>query len=295
VLAADPNGKKYFAGYSDGLLNRWDPEAVGKPKRVAKFESRILQIVVGSGGKLIAAALDERHRKSGVVKIVDAENGAEKATIGDWDGAPYALAFSGDGNTLVAVGGRGFKPGIARIWDAQTGSVKPVPWPTPKHLLIAAAVSPDGRLLMTNDDNNVRVWDLRDNKSVFRMTMDTPELVQGVAFSPDGKLAAAVCSADSSESDAPGLLLVWNTADWSEVKRVPLDCGAEHVAFSPDGRYIAATRRDNTIGLWTTKDWKPAIEFLPMGGYIAALTFSPDSTALGIATSEDGLSTWPLP
>jgi WD40 repeat protein len=294
ALAVAPEEKRYYAGYGDGALNRWDPEAGREIAEVANFGSGILQIAVAPGGKLVAVALDKKNGKSGAVKIIDPVSGAENATIGDWHDVPFALAFSGDGSMLVAVGGRGGQPGVAQIWDAGTGTITAVPWPEPKHLLIAVALSPDGRLLMTNDDNNVRVWDLRENKFVFRMSQDTAELVQGVAFSPDGKLAVAVCSRDSWESDAPALLLAWNVSDWTEAKRLPLECGAQHVAFSPDGRYLAATRRDNTISLWNTSDWKVATEFFP-SGYIAALTYAPDGKSLASATFGDGFSVWQLP
>jgi WD40 repeat protein len=295
ALASAPEEKRYYAGYGDGFLGRWDREAGRETEKIADFDSGILQIAVAPGGKLIAAALDDKNEKSGAVKIIDPVTGAEKATIGDWNGAPLALAFSGDGSTLVAVGGRSGQPGVAKVWDARTGTATPVSWPPPKHLLIAVALSPDGRLLMTNDDSNVRVWDLRDKKFVFRMEKDTAELVQGVGFSPDGKLAVAACARDSWQSDAPGLLLVWNTSDWTELKRIPLDYGAKNIAFSPDGRYLAATRRDNTITIWSTLDWNAATEFLPMGGYISALTYSPDSKNLAAATFGDGFSIWQLP
>jgi hypothetical protein len=294
ALATTLPDQRYYAGYNDGVLDRWDPTAGRSLARIAKFDSGILDIAVAPNGKLIAVALDEKNQKSGTVKIVD-DNGAEKATIGEWDAAPRALAFSADGSQLVMVGGRGFKPGIARMWDAQAGTVTPISWPTPRHLLITAALSPDGRLLMTNDDKNVRVWDLQTNKFIFQMSKDTAELVQDVAFSPDGKLAAVACSRDSWESDAPGLLIIWNTTDWSEAKRIPLDCGARYLRFSPDNRYLAAARRDNSVGLYKTSDWKFSTEFLPMSGYISGLTYAPDGKSIAIATFDDGFSTWQLP
>jgi len=295
ALAVAPEEERYYAGYGDGFLNRWDPNAGRDLVPITQFDSGILHIAVAPGGKLIAAALGEKNKASGAVKIIDPLSGVEKATIGDWNGAPSAVAFSSNASVLVAVGGRAGEPGIAKIWDAATGTIRPVPWPAPKHLLIAVALSPDGRFIISNDDCNVRVWDLRDNKFAFKMSKDTPELVQGVAFSPDGRLAVAVCARDSWQSDAQGLLLVWKTADWTELKRIPLDCGAQHIAFSPDGRYVAATRRDNTISVWDTSDWKLTTEFLPMGGYIAALTPSPDGKGFAAATFSDGFSVWQIP
>jgi WD40 repeat protein len=244
----------------------------------------------------IAVALDNHNGVPGSVKIINSASGASEGNIEDWSGGgPFALCFSSDGSTLVAVGGRGGQPGVAKVWDARSGKITPVSWPQPKHLLMTAALSPDGRLLMTNDDCNARVWDLREKKLVFRMSKDTEELVEGVAFSPNGKMAAAVCSRFSWESDAPGLLFAWNTSDWSETKRMPVTCGARHIAFSPDSRSLAATRHDNTVSVWNTSDWSLTNEYLPMAGYIAALSYSSDGHSLAAATFEDGFSTWQSP
>jgi hypothetical protein len=295
AVTASFDEKRYYAGYGDGMLVRWDPEAGREVAPITQFDSGILKIAVAPGGKLIAVALDQKNGRPGSVKIIDAITDTVKTTIGDWKDTPFALAWSADGSTLAAVGGKSGTPGDARIWDANSGQVTAVPWPAPKHLLIAVAFSPDGRFLMTNDDANVRVWDLREKKFVFKMEKDAPELVQGVAFSPDGKQAVAVCARDSWQSDAPGLLLVWNTTDWTENKRIPLNCGAQHITFSPDGSQLAATRRDNTISVWNTTDWKQATEFLPMGGYISALTYGPDGKSIAVATFADGFSVWRQP
>jgi WD40 repeat protein len=294
ALALASQEQRYYAGYENGILNRWDPQAGRDLVFITRFQTAIKDIAASPVGNTIAIAVDGKNDASGSVKILDTVTGAEKASIDDWSGSPYALAFSADGSTLAAVGGTTAKPGVAKIWDVKTKTPTPVPWPPPKHLLVAVALSPDGRLLMTNDDRNVRVWDVRQNKFVFQTSEQMPELVQGVAFSPDGKLAAAVCSRDSWQSDDPGLLVIWNAADWTELKRIPLDCGGRHVAFSPDN-YLGITRRDNTISVWNTSDWKSATECLPMGGYISAMTYSPDGKGLAAATHDDGISVWQLP
>lgn len=295
AITALPNDKRYYVGYADGTLNRWDPAAGRGLALVRQFDAPILQVAASPDEKFIAVSLDDHNGTPGRVQILDPA-GTSAGSMEDWNGgAPYALCFSADGSTLVAVGGRGGQPGVAKIWEAASGKIMPVAWPQPKHLLITAALSPDGRLLMTNDDCNVRVWDLRENKSVFRMNKDAEDVVLGVAFSPDGKMAAAVSSRFSWESDAPGLLLAWNTSDWSEIKRIPLGCGARHIAFSPDSRFLAATRHDNTISVWNTSDWSSANEYLPMGGYVAAFGYASDGQSLAAATFLDGFSTWQSP
>jgi WD40 repeat protein len=292
AIAPRRDAKGFYIGYGDGVLTRWDSDPNHRPEDIGHYNRNILHIAVPPTGSLVAIALDEKDNKSGEVRILEPSERKERTTIADWSGAPYDVSFSANSGLLVAVGGRSHKPGIAKLWTAGNGTTENVSWPAPKHLLVTSALSPDGRLLMTNDDSNLRVWDLRENRMVFKMEKDLPELVLGVAFSPDGKWAAAACAQDSWESDEPGHLLVWNVADWSEVKRVPLNCGAEHVVFSPDARYLAASRRDNTVTLWNTKDWAQAAEFLPVSGYISGLAFSTSGNDLAISTFDDGFSVW---
>ena len=64
--------------------------------------------------------------------------------------------------------------------------------------------------------------------------------VNGVAFSPDGKLLAT--------ADADGTVRLWNTATGHEVGTPRSDeagpgLGVKAVAFSPDGKLLARRRR----------------------------------------------------
>ena len=73
--------------------------------------------------------------------------------------------------------------------------------------------------------------------------------VNGVAFSPDGKLLAT--------ADADGTVRLWNTATGHEVGTPLSDeagpgLGVKAVAFSPDGKLLASADADGTVRLWNT-------------------------------------------
>jgi WD40 repeat protein len=70
--------------------------------------------------------------------------------------------------------------------------------------------------------------------------------VNGVAFSPDGKLLAAAYS--------DGNARLWDLAS-RQIVGVPLPAGAgpgsgSGVAFSPDGKLLATADTDGTVRLW---------------------------------------------
>jgi WD40 repeat protein len=59
------------------------------------------------------------------------------------------------------------------------------------------------------------------------------------------------------------------------------------VAFSPDGKQVAAGGRSGTIGIWTTKDGAPVRQIAAHRNRIRSLAFSPDATQL-MSAGEDG-------
>jgi WD40 repeat protein len=119
------------------------------------------------------------------------------------------------------------------------------------------------------------------------MTFSLPHLGAGLAFSADGRrLAAGVSSPDGETAQ----VRVWNVADGVEAALLPVPpAGADLIAFSPDGRWLAAGPV-----LFSAADWRPLFQ-LPEGhtgdaGSLAALSFGPDpSGALSLLLgTQDG-------
>jgi WD40 repeat protein len=108
-------------------------------------------------------------------------------------------------------------------------------------------------------------------------------IVQGMAFSPDGKFLATTAPDDA----APRL---WNLATGQAVG-IPLPTASvQDVAFSPDGKFLATADADGTARLWNPATGRPLGRPLPAGAgrnrSVNAVAFSPDGKLLATAESD---------
>jgi WD40 repeat protein len=169
----------------------------------------------------------------------------------------WSLGWAGpDGNVLVS---GGFDK-TARVWDAtpRTG-----PWRAPgavelpdRQRVNCVAVSPDGRRIATAGwAGEVRVRRLADPTGE-PVVLTVPGEVWGLAFDPrTGQLAVA--SWDKK-------VRVW-AADTGHVRELdpgpmsgprPPQLLAHGVAYSPDGRRLAATDWAGGVSVWDVASWK---------------------------------------
>jgi WD40 repeat protein len=221
-----------------------------------------------------------------------------------------AMACSPDGG-LIAVTSGGFmgrpsKPvyGV-RVLDTRSGRL------TWEHQgtgswAYSVAFSPDGKALACGAE---ALFILDAATGSWKSTLKPPTgPVVGLAYSPDGKTLAALGGARPGSGAGVagrGLMTLWNTAT-GELLRM-LDGPTGHpiqVAFSPDGRMIAAggagpekTSRDRRSGQRSAKTpsevrlWNAAsgeLAWTVEGECNAAysLSFSPDGRSLGFCDQE---------
>ncbi len=137
-----------------------------------------------------------------------------------------------------------------------------------------------GRLLVTgSDDKTARLWDLQTGGllRVFRLPIDAGNegKVFAAAISPDGAVVAAG-GWTGWDWDKKASIYLFDTSSGQMTGRLSgLGNVVLDLAFSPDGRYLAAALGGGEgIRLWQKKDggWHPAGEDRDYGGGSLGLT-----------------------
>jgi WD40 repeat protein len=213
----------------------------------------------------------------------------------------FDLAFHPDSRYL-AVPSSDRNSGAARysirVWDVSNGR-EAFTIHGHKGRVLSVAFSPDGRrLASTSMDKKVMVWDV--SAGLVKGALDEPlftctheEPVIGVAFSLDGgRLASA-----SAQTKKAGTVKVWDAANGKllcSFAGQTLPNVFVHLAFSPDGRRLAAGGENNSVKVWdlTTRE---AVHTL--WGHTEAIlnvTFSPNGRRLISAGWDREVRVWDL-
>lgn len=154
-----------------------------------------------------------------------------------------------------------------------------------------ARYSPDGRTIVsTSDDRTVRLWDAATGRMI--RVLETNEWAVSAAFSPDGDLLAL--------RTTKGVRLV-ETGSGRLIRFLESSTeGLPKVAFSPDGRLVAAGDSKRTVRVWNAATGALLHTLLGTTNHLAfSVGFLPDSQRLvtgagnGVGSAGD-ISLWDL-
>jgi WD40 repeat protein len=222
---------------------------------------------------------------------------------------------------------------VARLWDTQSGKLITQLKPSPEETFLAAAFSPDGKVVVTANWSTAHVWEAATGTLIRQLEREryvVHEPIFHVAFRPDGKMlltgdsdgAARFWNPDTGEQLGPPLLhfgavfalafspngetvltgdMDQNAQLWDvATRRRLLSLSGHHgcindAAFSPDSQFVVTGSQDHTARLWDVASGKPIGPPLSHAGEVIRVVFGHNGQTI-LTTTEDQLArSWPVP
>ncbi|HEX3045348.1 MAG TPA: WD40 repeat domain-containing protein, partial [Bacillota bacterium] len=288
VSGSWPENHKLEEPWPDHSLKVWDIEA-GTTLRTMniQFYEHITSSALASDGKsVLLGSYKEWDDSMGAdypaytLELWDPDTGKLARSFG-YDSI-RAVAFSPQGNFALAGG----DDNRLVLWNTAAGTeIKSFAGYV--GTVRSITLSPDGQTLISvstgtqYDQNLIRFWDA--GAGIVKHDLTMTNIVQSLAFSPNGKLAL------------DNHLSLWDLSNYSTIRTFtkPSEYDSHSVAISPDGKYALSAEdwegyaTKNTLTLWNLDNGQKIRTFTGHKGDITSVAFSPDGkSALSGATSD---------
>jgi WD40 repeat protein len=323
-LVLAPDGKTVATAGEDKTIRLWALDTGKELRRFEGHKDHVPGLAFAPDGKTLASASFDR-----TVRLWSVADGKELKQLTGHAGQVWSVAFSRDGQTLASGGGEGVS-----LWDLATGKkvrslrahgLGGLAFTPDGNLLVGGqlwdlatgkeisrfgaigfcCLSQDGKTLATWGHSIIRLWDFATGKER-RAFVGHEYEPRALAFAPDGKRLVSGSWRDPA-------VFVWDAATGKELHRWvgapikaafggllgggsdhPSQNGATAVAFSPDGKRLAAGNGLSwaTVHVWDTAAGKELRGFSTGQSMIAALAFTPDGQAIVSASLDQQVSLW---
>jgi WD40 repeat protein len=302
-VAFSPDGKTLASGCGGNKIDLWELSTGKSTNLLNRTAQCAPEVVFSSDGKYLAAGSMCRCELD-VWDVAAAKRIALFDSYHLW--GVCAMRFAPDGKTLAAVG---HVDGI-QLWDFATGKDTLVLTAKDKEraekliqLLgndsaakrekAAAELEVIGPLVIPLLEEGSKAADAEIVRRATQIAgavkakAITAKHVHCAAFSPDVKTLA---------TNREKSVVLWDVATTKERARLDGHAAAVRaLAFSPDGKLLAAASEDGTIRLWDVAKSKELATLKGHEGAVSALAFGADSKTLASGGADKSIRLWDVP
>jgi len=159
-------------------------------------------------------------------------------------------------------------------------------------LVTSAALSPDGRQVITASKDGARVGPSDGSAPPEKLTLSRVDEtgqplsllgVLGAGYSPDGSRLVTTSSDDAAR--------VWRTDRTSDPVELRHDAAVSSASFSPDGEWVVTVSKDETARVWRADRASDPVE-LRHDASVSSASFSPDGERVVTASDDETARVW---